>query len=107
MKEAGDKVNADDRAKVEAAISELRKVLDSGDVEAIKAKTEALQQASNKMSEDLYKNSQASATSQGGPGSQTGHESAGPGSGNSSSGPEMKNAEDADYEVVDEEEKKK
>jgi molecular chaperone DnaK len=78
-----------------------------GDVEAIKAKTEALQQASNKMSEDLYKNSQASATSQGGPGSQTGQESAGPDSGNSSSGPEMKNAEDADYEVVDEEEKKK
>jgi molecular chaperone DnaK len=104
MKEAGDKVSPDDRSRVEAAIAELRKVLDSGDTEAIKAKTEALQQASNKMSEDLYKNSQAGATSQGGPGSQAGPDSAG--SGSTSSGPEMKNAEDADYEVVDEEKKK-
>ncbi|MEI8093508.1 MAG: molecular chaperone DnaK [Spirochaetales bacterium] len=111
MKEAGDKVNADDRAKVEAAIADLRKVLDSGDAEAIKAKTEALQQASNKMSEELYKNAQASQSAgAGGPGAGGQGAQAGPdmgGSGGSNGGPEMKNAEDADYEVVDEDEKKK
>jgi molecular chaperone DnaK len=101
LKENGDKVNADDKAKVEAAIADLKKVLDNGDVETIKAKTEALNQASHKMSEDLYKAQAASG--QAGPQPGAGPQ-AGPQGG--SSGPGMKNAEDADYTVVDEEEKK-
>ena len=68
-------------------------------LETIKAKTEALNQASHKLSEDLYKAQAAGAQPgpQPGPGPQ-----AGP-----SAGPSMKNAEDADYTVVDDEDKKK
>jgi molecular chaperone DnaK len=88
---------------VEAAIADLKKVLDSGDAEAIKAKTEALNQASHKMSEDLYKAQAAGA--QAGPQPGAGPE-AGPQGGTQSKGPDMKNAEDADYTVVDDEEKK-
>jgi molecular chaperone DnaK len=98
IKENGDKVNQDDKAKVEAAIADLKKVLDSGDAETIKAKTEALNQASHKLSEDLYKAQAAGA--QAGP--QAG---AGPQGGAQSKGPDMKNAEDADYTVVDDEKK--
>jgi molecular chaperone DnaK len=101
LKENGDKVNADDKSKVEAAIADLKKVLDSGDAETIKAKTEALNQASHKMSEDLYKAQAAGASAGPQPGPQPG---AGP-QGSASSGP--KNAEDADYEVVDDEKDKK
>ncbi len=97
IKENGDKVSSDDRSKVESAIADLKGVLETGDTETIKAKTEALNQASHKMAEDLYK-AQA-AGPQPGPGP-----SAGPGP--ESSGPNMKNAEDADYTVVDDEEKK-
>jgi hypothetical protein len=59
-----------------------------------------LNQASHKMAEDLYK-AQA-AGPQAGP-----QPGAGPQGGAQSGGPSMKNAEDADYEVVDDEEKKK
>jgi molecular chaperone DnaK len=97
IKENGDKVSSDDRSKVESAIADLKGVLETGDTETIKAKTEALNQASHKMAEDLYK-AQA-AGPQPGAGS-----SAGPGP--EGSGPNMKNAEDADYTVVDDEEKK-
>jgi molecular chaperone DnaK len=105
IRENGDKVNAQEREKVEAAIADLKKVLDSGDAESIKAKTEALNQASSKMSEELYKANQGAAA---GAGPQPGADMGGAGpSSSSSSGPEMKNAEDADYEVVDEEKEKK
>jgi molecular chaperone DnaK len=102
MKEAGDKVHPDDRTKVEAAIADLKKVMDSGDLETIKAKTEALNQVSHKMAEDLYK---AQASAGAGPQPSAGPQPGAGSQGSASSGP--KNAEDADYEVVDDEEKKK
>ena len=54
MKDLGDKVSAADKGLVESAISELREALKSDNVEAIKAKTSALTQASMKLGEALY-----------------------------------------------------
>ncbi len=55
MKDYGDKVSAADRTTVEAAIAALRPVLEGDDVEAIKARTNDLMQASMKLGEAMYK----------------------------------------------------
>ena len=97
MKEAGDKVDKSEKEKVEAAISDLKKALESANVEQMKSKLEALKSASHKMSEELYKAQAAGA------------QGAGPGAAGAK-GPEAGTgktaAEDADYEVVDDDEKK-
>jgi molecular chaperone DnaK len=54
MKELGDKVEAETRKNVEAAVSDLKQVMDTEDIEAIKAKSEALTQASHKLAEAMY-----------------------------------------------------
>ena len=66
MTELGDdKVEADEKTAIETAISELEEALKSEDVATIKEKTEALSQASAKMSERLYAQKQADANSNG------------------------------------------
>ncbi|MDB2348997.1 molecular chaperone DnaK [Alphaproteobacteria bacterium] len=62
LKEHGDKVPEEDKNKITADIEELKKVKDGDDMEAIKAKTEALVQSSMKLGEAIYKqNPQAGA----------------------------------------------
>ena len=55
----GDKVSAADRSAVEGAVAALRPVLEGEDVEAIKARTNDLMQASMKLGEAMYKASSA------------------------------------------------
>jgi len=55
LKEVGDKLDAGARAEVEHALSELKRVSENGTVAEIKPAIEALQQASYKMAELLYK----------------------------------------------------
>ena len=55
----GDKVSAADRSAVEGAVAALRPVLEGDDVEAIKARTNDLMQASMKLGEAMYKASAA------------------------------------------------
>ena len=62
--EIGDKVAESDTAPVKDAIEKLKATVNTGDVEAIKADTEALQQAFGKLSEKLYA---AQGGAQGGP----------------------------------------
>jgi len=99
IKDLGDKINAADKSKVEEAIANLRKALEGGDIENIKSKTEALKQVSYKIAEEVYKQAGAQ---------QGGNASGGPSNGSHSSGNSTgagnntKGAEDADYEVVDE-----
>ncbi|MET3897655.1 molecular chaperone DnaK [Devosia sp. UYZn731] len=64
VKEYGDKVSAEDKAAIEAAIVDLRGVLDGDDAEVIREKTDALAQASMKLGEAMYKASQAEAEAQ-------------------------------------------
>jgi molecular chaperone DnaK len=58
IKDLGDKVSADDKAKIEAEIENVKKVKDGDDAEAIRAATEKLAEVSYKMSEELYKHTQ-------------------------------------------------
>lgn len=59
LKENGDKIGQADKDAIEAALSDLKGSLDSNDAEQIKAKTDALVQASMKMGEAMYKDSGA------------------------------------------------
>ena len=53
--ELGDKIDAGEKASVQAAIDKLKETVKGGNTEAIKADTEALQQAFYAVSEKLYK----------------------------------------------------
>jgi len=59
LKDHGDKVDADEKAKIEAALKEAEDVLKSDDKAAIEAKTQALAQAAHKLAEQIYKEEQA------------------------------------------------
>ena len=72
---------------------ELRQALESDDVSEIKAKTEALQEASHKLAEAVYASAQQAQTASA-PGG-------GNGAGSGASDDEV--VEEADYEVIDEE----
>ena len=56
LKDVGDKVDSSDKSAVESAISDLKGVLDSGDADIIRSKTEALAQVAMKLGEAMYKN---------------------------------------------------
>lgn len=58
MKDAGDKLTADEKKPVEEAITELNKVKNGDDLEAIKKATEVLSQSAQKIGEKLYKAAQ-------------------------------------------------
>ena len=55
LTEFGDKVPADQKGQIESDLKALKDVLDSGDADAIKAKTDALMQSSMKLGEAMYK----------------------------------------------------
>jgi molecular chaperone DnaK len=100
----GDKVGEDDKAKISEAVADLRKALEGSDLEDIKAKTEALKQASYKLAEEVYK---AQAAQEGTDGAQSagGAEDSGQGDAGSQGSSSKDNVEDVDYEVVDEDDK--
>ena len=56
LNELGDKVDANDKASIESAVSDLKEKNKGSDVAAIKASTEALQKAFYAVSEKLYQN---------------------------------------------------
>jgi molecular chaperone DnaK len=91
LKEHRDKLEEADASTIEGRIMELRGVLESSDVGEIRAKTEALNEASRKLAEVMY--AQATAQAQ----------SSAAGDGGAA---EDEVVEEADYEVIDEEEAK-
>ena len=64
LNELGDKVDAAKKAEVESKLAELKEALKGTDIEAIKAKQEAVQKAFYAISEELYKNAQAAQSAQ-------------------------------------------
>ena len=54
LSEHGDKIEASEKAKIEAALKEAEEVLKGNDKAAIEAKTQALAQASQKLGEKIY-----------------------------------------------------
>jgi molecular chaperone DnaK len=99
LRENAEKIAADDKAHVESAIEELRKTVESNDVAAMEAAMERVQQASHKIAEAMY----ASATQQ------QADAAAGAEEGGAKQADEAPNGQatmDADFTVVDEDEKK-
>ena len=64
LKEHRDKLDESDASTIEGRIMELRGVLESSDVNEIRAKTEALQEASTKLAEAVYAQAASQAQSQ-------------------------------------------
>ena len=59
MADLGDKITDADKAPVNEAIEKLKKTIESGDTEAIKADTDALQKSFYPIAEKIYKDQQA------------------------------------------------
>ena len=100
LEEAGDKLSDADKGPVKEKIEKLKTALQGTDSSAIKAATEELTQAFYKLSEKLYQANGAGP--QGAPGGDPGAGYAGPNPGGSTGG----NYQDADYEVVDDDDNK-
>jgi molecular chaperone DnaK len=94
LKEHRDKLDESDASTIEGRIMELRGVLETDDVNEIRSKTEALQEASQKLAEAIYAQAttQQAASASGGNGAEGGSDD--------------EVVEEADYEVIDEEEAK-
>jgi molecular chaperone DnaK len=100
LKDAGDKVSADEKSAIEKAIAELKEVLKSEDKETIEKRTQALTDASSKMAERLYAQQQQQQQSGSGDGSTAGQPS-------DSGKPEKENVMDAEFEEVKKDDEKK
>jgi molecular chaperone DnaK len=66
MKDAGDKVDVDEKAAIEKAVAALKEVLQGNDKDMIEARTKDLTDASAKMAERLYAAGQADPAQQAG-----------------------------------------
>ena len=100
--EFGDKVDAAIKSNVENAVDELKKALESGNTEDIKAKTESLMQVWHQASEELYKQT---AEAGGGPSAGPEYQHAPTDEPQSTSSSTDGEVIDADYEVVDDDKK--
>lgn len=94
LKEAGDKVEAAEKEKVEAALTEARKFTTSNELTEIEKATQDLSTASHKMAEMLYKN--AGAAQGAGPDMGAGPEAAA----GASAGKKDEDVIDADFKQV-------
>jgi molecular chaperone DnaK len=65
LAEHGDKVGEAERSAIQSALDDLKASLESGDAEAISAKTQTLIQASMKLGEAMYKAQQETGGSAG------------------------------------------
>ncbi len=99
LRELGDKVSEDDRKAVESAIEELKKAMESDDIEEIKTKTAALATAAMKLGEKAYQQAGGTADA-GAAGGEAGDEQASAGG---AAGEE--DVVDADFEEVDDDKK--
>ena len=106
LKDYGDKISADDKSKIEAAIKELKDAIASNNIEEMKKKSESLKQASYKLAEEIYKAQGAQAGAGAGaaganPGAGAGNSGANAGSSNAGSKFDKGSADDVQYEVHD------
>lgn len=93
LKDLGDKVPAEQKSEVEAAVADAKKALDGTDIEAVKAAGEKLQEVGHKLAEIVYSDAQAQTAA-----------GADAGAGAGAAGAD--DVVDADYEVVDDDNNK-
>jgi len=102
LKEVGDKVSAADKKDLEDGVSKLKDAVKSGSTDSIKKANDDLTEKWHKVATQMYQ--QTGGQQAGGPGA--GPAGGGDGKGQSA-GKKDDNVVDADYEVVDEDKKKK
>ena len=110
VKDLGDNLSEDEKQKIDTAKEDLKSALENGTVDEIKAKTEALTEEFHTISAKMYQQAQAAQGAQGAAGA--GPDMSGMG-GAQGAGPDMggqtadndPNVVDADYEVVDDDNK--
>jgi molecular chaperone DnaK len=95
ISEYGDKISADEKAKIQDAVAAVKKAIEGTDAQAIESATQSLMTASHKLAEEMYKKAAAS------PGSQPGT-SAG---GNADGAKTDEKVVDAEFEEVDKDKK--
>ncbi len=100
LKELGDKVSGEEKAKVETEIDNVKKALEGTDVDKIKEATEKLTQAFYEVSEKLYKQANPNAGAQGADPNQTAQDA------EASNASDNGNVYDADYKVEEDGESK-
>ena len=96
LKELGDKISPEDKSRIQAEIDKVKEALRGSDIQAIKNAKESLTQVFYSISQKIYQ--QAGTQAGGADGSQGGFNPGGP-------GPDD-NVYNADYKVVDEDDKK-
>ncbi|HOK06632.1 MAG TPA: molecular chaperone DnaK [Syntrophales bacterium] len=92
IKEFGDKIDASQKAQIEAAIEKVKKAMEGDDIRAIKAAQEELTNASHKLAEAMY--ARSTAQQQAASGSQ------GAGAAGAGTGKKDDDVVDADFEEV-------
>jgi molecular chaperone DnaK len=100
LKDFGDKVSTDEKSKIEAAIAQVKSVQEGSDAKAIDDAVEELMKSSHKLAEEMYKQQAASSGAQ--QQAQPGAEQGAPSGESQGEG----QAVDAEYEVVDDKDKK-
>ena len=100
--ELGDKLDAAEKEKIDAAIAELETALKGDDKDAIEAKTQALTQAGHKLAEQLY----AQQSAGGDAGAPSGDDDQGATQGKSGQGKSGDDVVDAEFEEVADKDKK-
>ncbi len=93
LKEAGDKVSADDKKPVEEKLEELKKIKDGDDLEAIKKVSDELAEVAQKVGAAMYQAQQAEAQAQ-----QSAQQNPEPGPSTEDQGPKEGDAKEADFE---------
>jgi molecular chaperone DnaK len=94
IREMGDKVDDATREGIRIATDDVKKAMEGENTEDIKSKTDALMQASHKLAEAVYQQAQTSQAA------------GGDGPSSAAEGDEEEVVEDADYEIIDEDDKK-
>jgi molecular chaperone DnaK len=84
LKEHGDKIAAEEKTKIEEAVTALKKAMEGNDADAIEQATQTLTTASHKLAEEMYKKASAS-----------------PGAGSADAGAQSGNGAKTDEKVVD------
>ena len=103
LKDFGDKVDGSSVGDIENATRDLEEALKGDDLSLIKKRTEALQEAAYKLSEAAYQAAQAAQGGGGAGGGAYDGGAGGPGAGAGTAEDEV--VEEADYEVIDEDNK--
>lgn len=92
ISEMGEKLSADDKGKLEAAVGRVKEAIKTDNIDEMKSSTEALSTVWNEMASKMYQKTSSEE------GAQTG--------GQSASGDKEEKVEEADFEVVDDEKAK-